>query len=121
VAVGATGLLNLGLSFLSMRLGFITGIAGATVAAQTALSLSLGWLTCRYLKISPLRWSLRSWLLPFVVVGLAGWLRTVWPLDSKLHGVLLITSYAVILAGAIRLSGLNRKIISHEWKLMASF
>jgi O-antigen/teichoic acid export membrane protein len=71
LAIGGFALLNFGLSFLAMRMGYMVGIAWATVIAQSLLSLTLAWHTCRHLEISYARWAFRAWALPVLVV-LAG-------------------------------------------------
>ncbi|EEF59533.1 hypothetical protein [Pedosphaera parvula] len=118
IAVGGTGLLNLGLSYLSMRLGFLTGIAIATAIAQIVLSLSLGWITCRYLKLSPLSWSAKSCLLPLAVVGIGGLCRTVLKPDSVAHVIMLVVSFGLILLVAALAAGVNREMISREWSII---
>ncbi|MDB6016927.1 MAG: hypothetical protein JWR19_1416 [Pedosphaera sp.] len=118
IAVGGTGLLNLTLSYISMRMGSVTGIAGATVLAQTVLSLGLGAYTCRHLKIPFVRWAAKSWLLPVVVIGLAGLLRNAVPPDSVVHVLFLCVSFLVILVGAMGILGLNREMLAGEWRLI---
>ena len=81
-AIGLTGLLNLGLSLVAMKMGSLWGIAMATVVAQSVLSLVASLFTCSYLKIAWLPWALKGWLFPVAGIACAGWLRMKLPGDS---------------------------------------
>jgi hypothetical protein len=120
LAIGATGLLNLVLSMISMRLGSITGIAVATVIAQSVLSLSLGWYTCRYLGFSATRWAARSWLLPLAIVLMAALLKVRLPGYSFWHIGILSGAYAVLFLAASRLAGLSLETLRAELAMLRS-
>jgi O-antigen/teichoic acid export membrane protein len=119
--IGLTGLLNLGLSILAMEMGHIWGVAGATVLAQSVLSLGAGLYVCRYLKIAWLPWALRSWLLPLAAIGIAAWLRMQWPMDARANILLLTAAYAAILIAAAWGLGVNAALIKDELKILRKF
>jgi O-antigen/teichoic acid export membrane protein len=121
-AVGLTGLLNLGLSIVAMKMGSLWGIAMATVIAQSVLSLVASFFTCSYLKIAWLPWALRGWLLPLAGISFAGWLRMkLDPLDSLPNIVLLVGVYAVMLLAAAWGLGINIAFIKEELELVRKF
>ena len=97
VAVALTGLLNLGLSIVAMRMSSFWGVAMATVVAQSIFSLVASAYTCRHLQVPWVPWVLRSWLTPLVGICLAGWLRIIWPMDSPAHVLLLVGAYLVMI------------------------
>jgi len=122
LTIGWTGLLNFGLSFLSMKYGSILGIAVATVIAQSLLVILLGWKLCDYLEIGLFRWTLNSWLLPVLIVGAACVLRVLFPPVALLSYAILIGSGAILLVILSVCIGLNVELISHEvktlWKML---
>jgi O-antigen/teichoic acid export membrane protein len=63
IALMVAAFLNLGLSWIAMKRGSIFGIALATVIAQSAAVLFLGWFSSRQMRISWWRLSVRNWLL----------------------------------------------------------
>jgi O-antigen/teichoic acid export membrane protein len=121
LAVAGTGLLNLALSILSMKLvpfygvNFgITGVAMATVIAQSISSLCLGGVTCRYLGLSVGRWAARCWLLPIGFTLLAAGLKRLLPGDSLMHLGLLSACYLGVFLLVCRLAGMNQEIVRSE-------
>jgi O-antigen/teichoic acid export membrane protein len=84
ITITLTALLNLGLSLVAMKLGSIFGIALATVATQSVLTLSLGWYACRQMQTSWWRLSLRNWFLALGAAGLGILLRIYLPIHSAL-------------------------------------
>ncbi len=119
--VGLTGLLNLGLSILSAKLGYIPGIALATVLAQSILSIASGWYVCRYLGVAWVPWLLRSWLLPLAAVSLAAAGRIYIPFDSAGHVLLLAGGYAALVMVVAFSLGINATVIREELALFRSF
>jgi len=122
LAVAGTGLLNLALSVLSVNLisvyGLtfaITGVAVATVIAQSISSLCLGTVTCRYLGMSPVRWAAHCWLLPFGFALTAAGLKALWPDDSLSHLSILAGCYLVLFLTVCGLAGLNRELLRSEF------
>lgn len=129
LAVGGTGLLNLGLSILSVKYGpalaqyfgfsngvavGITGVAVATVIAQSISSICLGTVTCRYLNISAFEWTARCWLLPVGFIAAASALKLLFPRDSLLHLGILSACYAVLFLALAALAGMNRELLRTE-------
>jgi O-antigen/teichoic acid export membrane protein len=115
LAGAGTGLLNLALALVSMKLGSITGIAVATVIAQSVLSISLGWVTCRYLGLSLIHWTIKSWLIPLAAVLAAAGLKMFFPGENFLHIGALLGCYAALLLVIAWLIGLNKATLLAEW------
>ena len=116
LVAGGTGLLNLALSIVSVKLGSIAGVAVATVIAQSISSICLGTVTCRYLGISSLRWMARCWLLPVAFTLVAAGLKMLFPDDSLLHLSVLSTCYLVLFVVICRLTGLTREMVRAEFR-----
>src|SRR4026208_2211729 len=62
--VGIAGLLNFALSYLAMKSGMLTGIAFATVIAQSVLTIYLTRRTAGAMGLNWLPWVGASWLYP---------------------------------------------------------
>ncbi|MDB6022024.1 MAG: hypothetical protein JWQ04_1881 [Pedosphaera sp.] len=119
--VATTGLLNVVLSLIAMKMNYLPGIALATVLAQAVAMLGSSFYICRHLKIAWLPWAFKGCILPLIGISFAGWLRTVWPLDSALHTVLLLGTYTAILAAAAWGLGLNVALIKEELLIVKQF
>lgn len=117
IAVGGTGLLNLILSFIAMKLGYVVGIAFATVLAQSVLSLVLAWQTCRRLKLSFPAWATKSWLVPVAAVGSSFALRSVLVPHSWMNIGSLLAAYAALLFLIALGLGFNRQVLAQEWRV----
>ena len=120
LAVAGTGVLNLALSILSAMLGSITGVAVATVIAQSVLSLVLGKLTCRHLGLSAMSWSARSWLLPLGCVLVAAAYKSILPDLTLSHILQMAGCSAVLFVATCALAGLNMELVRSEWKTIRS-
>ncbi len=121
LAVAGTGLVNLALSILSAELisvyGLtfaITGVAVATVIAQSISSLFLGTITCRYLKVSSVRWAARCWLLPVGFSIAAAALKELFPEDSLSHLSIVSGCYVALFLAVCWLAGVNRELLRAE-------
>jgi O-antigen/teichoic acid export membrane protein len=125
LAVAGTGLLNLALSILSLKFDFalsifsvkfdsISGVAAATVVAQSISTICLGIVTCRYLQIPVGRWIARCWLLPVGFTLAAAALKVLFPEDSLPQLSLLAVIYLVLFLAVCRLAGMNWKLFSAE-------
>lgn len=112
-AIGA-GVLNLVLSILSVKLGSITGVAVATVIAQSGYTMFLARISCRFLGISTARWIARCWVLPVSLTLIAVMLKGFFPDDSVAHLGLLSACYAVLLLVVCRLLGVTRDFVRAE-------
>lgn len=112
--IGGAGLLNLGLSIVSAKLGSIAGVAVATVIAQSVSSISLGTITCRYLKLSVSRWIWRCWALPLGITLAAAELKKLFSGDSLGQLGILSGCYALMFLLVCWLAGLNLKLLKHE-------
>jgi O-antigen/teichoic acid export membrane protein len=120
LAFAGTGVLNLGLSILSAKLGSITGIAVATVIAQSVMSLVLGWLVCRHLGLSAVSWSARSWLLPLSCVVIATCCKSMLPNLTLPHILGMAGCSAILLFATCALAGLDLDLVRSEWKTVRS-
>ena len=114
LAAVSTGLLNLALSILSVKLGSITGVAVATVIAQSLSSICLGVVACRYLNLSVVRWTARCWLLPISLTVAAAGLKELLPRDSVTHLSVLAGCYLVLFFAACRLAGFTKDMLRAE-------
>ncbi len=125
--IGTTGLLNVALSIIAMKMGSLWGIAMATVLAQSLLSLGASFYTCRHLQIRWVPWLLKGWLLPFVGIVLAAWLRRELPFYSAQHALLLpnvlllAAAYAAAWLAAAWGLGINAAFIRQELAFLRSF
>ena len=117
VAALGTGLLNLGLSILSAKLGWIAGVAIATDIAQSISSIYLGYVTCRYLGLSMIRWTARCWLLPVAFTLAAAVLKGWLPTDSLAHLGALSACYAGLFLVVCRLAGMTWELLRTEINL----
>ena len=107
-------LLNLGLSWVAMRRGSVLGIAAATVIAQSATVLFLGWFACRKIKMSWWRLSLRNWLLGLAMVA-AGWgMRQLLPMDDVWAILMQVVANLALLWVAARIVGIGREDLRQE-------
>jgi len=114
ITAGATALLNLGLALLFMSAGSITGITFAAVIAQSALSIVLGYFTCRHLGLSLSLWTARSWLLPLSIVLVAAWIKMSLPGNGPGPMTALVAAYVGLLLLAARLAGATRELLDSE-------
>ncbi len=121
-AVGLTGMLNLGLSIMAMKMGSLWGIAMATVVAQSILSVVASFYTCRYMKLPWLPWLVKGWLFPLAGISFAGWLRMrLAPLNTLPNILLLTGAYTGMLLAAAWGLGVNLSFIREELKLVRGF
>ena len=114
LVIAGTGILNLLLALVSMKLGSITGIAVAAVVAQSVLTLVLGYVTCRHLGLSMVRWSAKTWVIPLGVILAAGGLRFWLPDQSLGHMGVLGGTYVLLLLAICRLVGIDRQMLLAE-------
>lgn len=120
LTIGAAGLLNLLLAIVAAKMGSITGIAAATVVAQTFLSLALGLHVCRYLKLPVAQWAARSWFVPFVAILAAVGLKLLLPAPSFRDIGWLSAGYSLLLVAVAFSIGINRKMLEAEGKQLRS-
>lgn len=127
ILIALTGLLNVALSIVAMERGSLWGIAAATVAAQSLLSLGAGWYTCRHMQISWVPWLLKGWLLPFAGVLAAAWLRQKLPFYSPQHQLLwsnvtlLVAAYGAGWLAAAWVLGITPAFLRKELALIRTF
>jgi O-antigen/teichoic acid export membrane protein len=114
MVVAGTGLLNLSLSILSVKLGSIGGVAVATVIAQSISSILLGAVTCQYLGLSTGRWTVRCWVLPIAFACAAAALKQLFPEDSFSHLGIVVGCYAILFLAVCWLAGVNRELLRAE-------
>lgn len=114
IAIGCTGLINLFLSIVSMKLGSITGIPVATVIAQSLLSLILGGYICNQLRMARLQWFSKSWAMPLLIIGIAALVKYWLPPNSVAAFGALAAFYLCLLFVAAWLAGVNLEMIRSE-------
>lgn len=127
IAALLTGLLNFGLSIISVKMAgtvgvpvAITGVAVATVVAQSIYTIYLGRVTCRHLGLSTTKWIARCWLLPIAFTSLATLLKSFLPLDTFVHLGLLAVGYAILFLVVCVLAGMSSELLQAEIKLVRS-
>ena len=118
LSIGFTALINLGLSFTSMKLGSIAGMSFATVLAQCILTLVLSWRVCQYTKIPFRGWILRSWCYPLLIVTASCVLRACVPPTAWANTALLLAGNLVLLAVLAPLIGVKASLLRHEWEIL---
>src|SRR3569833_1206215 len=114
IAIGCTGVFNLILSIISMKLGSITGIAVSTVIAQSILSLILGAYICNQLKLARLQWFSKSWGIPVFIIGIGALLKYFLPPSSIPAFALLAGCYVCLLFAVAWLAGVKLEMIRSE-------
>jgi O-antigen/teichoic acid export membrane protein len=114
LAIGLTGLLNAALSYGSMKIGWVAGIAIATVVAQTALSFALTLHTTAYLSMDTRRWLLRTIFLPIGVVTLGYAARIAFPPIDPFRTSLLLAVDVTLSFVAVRLGGMTMDLLRNE-------
>jgi len=110
----AASLFNFALAFAAMKQRSIAGVAFALAATAAVQGLSFGWYSCRQLRISWWRLSLKNWLLALTFVGL-GWVAraSIPKAGNWVLAVLLIVSPLAFLLAA-RLVGISLDDLQHE-------
>jgi O-antigen/teichoic acid export membrane protein len=112
--IGITALLNLSMSYIFMRVGSIVGIAGATVVAQSVMSLVASRYLCTEFGLPWHRWALRSWVLP-VSILLVGTLARTKLSFNGFQGPAAYCGLAIALTGiAAWLLGATPAALKHE-------
>lgn len=118
MAIAAAGILNLLLAIVAAKLHSITGIASATVVAQSCLNIALAVYVCRHLGLSAWRWTTKSLWLPLLAVLAAAGLKMILPDESFLHLGELAVGYAALLLLVAWLAGINREWLRAEWAIV---
>ena len=113
-------LLNLGLSLVAMKLGSVFGIALAAVISQSAVLLGVGWYSCRRIKMSWWRLSLRNWLLALAVTGLGITMRILMPVHSALAGGITAGIYLATIVLIAFLLGIKIRDVRQEIVILRS-
>ncbi len=116
IIIGGTAFVNLGLSMLSAHFGYIAGVIGATVVAQSISITFMSWLTCKLLKVSAPAWLLRSWLLPLGIVALAAAARWRFPPESWPNAAVLLALNTAIFFLLVRILQVPSSFFVDEWR-----
>jgi len=117
LALGGTALINVALSILSVKHGWLPGVAIATVIAQSISTVFLGVILCRYLGLSVWRWTARCWLLPVLFTATAAGLKLLFKENSLLDLGVLSACYLVLFLVVCRLAGMNLELLRTEIKV----
>lgn len=120
LSVGATALLNLGLSFMAMRLGEIAGIAFATVLAQVVLGICMTYVTSHHLGVPFISWAAKTCLLPVVVITAIYGVQATASQWGPYGLVLSLAGIGIVLLGYAKLIGVNRSLFAHEWRIFSA-
>ena len=120
VAAALMALLNLGLSLVALKLGSVFGIALAGVISQSAVALGLGWYSCRQIKTSWWRLSLRNWLLALAATGLGVTMRVLLPVHSVLTGGLTAGVFLATIVLISFLLGIKVADVRQEFAIVRS-
>jgi O-antigen/teichoic acid export membrane protein len=113
-----TGCVNLILSLLAMKIGWIAGIALATAIAQSGLTVFCGVHTCQRLGTSITGWLIRCWFIPIVVVTGGYLARKTFAFDTVIHGTAVVAICTAILAVMAWCIGLRMKMIGDEIQML---
>ena len=119
-AVAVTAILNLGLSYLSMRLGSIFGVALATVIAQSVLVLATGWFAFGALGLAWWRLAVKPWLMGMGTVAAGYAVRAVLPPQSVGDWMLVAAVDGVILLLVACALGIRFAEVREEWRMVRS-
>jgi len=119
ISVGITAAINAVLSFIAMKFGSIFGIALATAAAQSGISLWISRYVCAQLGLSWTKWVWRSWLMPVAVVSIACAVRFALPLQSW-NAVWLGVIYGSLLLIVAGVTRITPAFFASEWKTLRS-
>jgi O-antigen/teichoic acid export membrane protein len=118
ITIGSAALLNLALSWVSMRAGSILGIAVATVVAQTLASVVNSRYTCARLGLDWRLWLLKTWLLPVMVVAAAAGSRMLISPDNLPHFLELAGICLALGLALARRAGFTKEMFMAELKRM---
>jgi O-antigen/teichoic acid export membrane protein len=114
LAVGGTGLLNLGLSMVAAHFQSTTGVAVATVFAQLVLSLFANWYIAGYIGLPRTSWLVKSVFFPTVVILIAALVRLWMPPVTFLQTSLLLAIYVVVFIAICGFAGLTPRLLRSE-------
>jgi len=117
LTIASAGLLNLGLAFTAMKFQWLPGIAWATVLAQSLVNLILAYAACRHLGLSFLRWAVRSWLLPVLVILLGEFIETQLGSTGWFQAARLLAIFLPLLLLQALLSGMTPRLLADELKI----
>jgi O-antigen/teichoic acid export membrane protein len=114
-AAGA-GLLNLALSLIAVKAGYMVGIAAATVVAQSVFNFIMSRSTCRLLNLSWRVWIFRGWVLPMAVVGVCALLRRQIPPETIPGALGLGTCCLLLVCGLAFALDIRPRLVMDEWR-----
>lgn len=117
IILGATALFNFAASFAAMRLGSIWGIAMATLIAQSFMSLTASYYLTRQMRLSWIRWVVRSWLIPAAATGICAAIR--WKFELSMAWQIVFALLVALLAA--RFAGLSLSILRQEAHIWLNF
>jgi len=122
VTIAGTAVLNLCLSLLAAHSGSLLGVAAATLVAQSFASVIMGAATCHRLSLSHPRWTVRTWVLPTLAVGLMAAARVMLEPTSLFSAVALSGAIGLVLVALAGAIGLRFYMFIEEWqRLRVSF
>jgi O-antigen/teichoic acid export membrane protein len=114
IAVGGTGLLNLGLSIVAAYYHSAAGVATATNIAQFILSISANWYVAGFVGLPRTRWMLKTCIIPTAIIVIAALLRLWIPPDGLKQIGILFAAYAVLFFVICTSAGFNWRLLRSE-------
>lgn len=114
LSIGLSGLLNLLLSLLAARSGWLAGVAVATAISQGCLILTTNYLCSVHLRIPYTQWLTKVFAAPLAAILCAAGLRQFFSSHSLKDQVILACLYLFIWAAGCRLAGMSMRMIRTE-------
>lgn len=118
IAVGGTGLLNLGLSIIAAYYHSPTWVAIATNIAQFILSVSANWYVAGFAGLPRVKWLVKTCIVPTALVYLAALLRLWIPPEGLQQLGILFAAYAVLFLVICASAGFTWHLLRSELKTL---
>jgi O-antigen/teichoic acid export membrane protein len=114
IAVGGTGLLNLGLSIVAAYFHSTTGVAVATVIAQLVLSVSANWYVAGHIGLPRMNWLLKTVFVPTAMVFVAALVRLRVAPETIPQTGILFAVYLLVFIAICGFVGLTPRLVRSE-------
>lgn len=114
IAVGGTGLLNLGLSIIAAYFHSPTWVAIATNISQFVLSVSANWYVAGFVGLPRVNWLVKTCIIPTAIVFVAALLRLWIGVEGFAQIGILIASYAVLFLVICASAGFTWRLLRSE-------
>jgi O-antigen/teichoic acid export membrane protein len=114
IAVGGTGLLNLGLSIIAAYYHSPAWVAIATCIAQLILSISANWFVAGFIGLPRTRWMLKTCVIPTLFIIIAALIRLWIPPEGLSQIGILLAAYAVLFLVICASAGFTWRLLRSE-------